>query len=198
MATPFVTGAVAVASAVAPIGCWLTKRLAELRQRLAEVTARLLKPGMRPQDAHEFEHCVEVHVRELAWSFEQWCFNSLEPQKVEAMPQQVEHLGQKCRRLKKKTRQSSERPLLIDLGVAAATIVALIIQIQIPLAGERHPVSLFELARISTRSSHADLTVTRWQNFLTSRISEDPTPASVPDRPSGRNVRHDWSRRTQL
>ena len=89
------------------IGDWLMKRLAELGQRLAEVTGRLLKPGMRPQDTHEFEHSAEVLVRELARSFEQWCFNSLEPQKVEVMPQQVEHLGQNYRRLKDKSRHAS-------------------------------------------------------------------------------------------
>lgn len=74
------------------MGDWLMRRLAELRQELVEVTARLLKPGMKLRDAHEFEHCVAELVRELARSFEQWCFNSLEPQNVEAMPQQVEYL----------------------------------------------------------------------------------------------------------
>lgn len=58
---------------------------------------------MGPSDAHGFEGRVEELVRELARSFEEWCFNSLELQNVEAMPQQVRHLGQTCRRLKKKT-----------------------------------------------------------------------------------------------
>ena len=82
---------------------WLTKRLAELCQTLADTAAVFLKSGMRPADAHGFERRVEELVRELARSFEEWCFNSLEPPKVESMPQQVEHLGQTCRRLKKKT-----------------------------------------------------------------------------------------------
>ncbi|MEJ7593058.1 MAG: hypothetical protein WKF77_16045 [Planctomycetaceae bacterium] len=82
---------------------WLTKTQAVLCQTLADTTAIFLKPDMAPADAHEFELRVEVLVRELARSFEEWCFSSLEPQKVDAMPQHVEHLGQKCRRLKKKT-----------------------------------------------------------------------------------------------
>ncbi len=82
---------------------WLTKRQAVLCQTLADTAAIFLKPDMGPADAHGFERRVEVLVRELARSFEEWCFSSLEPQKVEAMPQHVEHLGQKCRRLKEKT-----------------------------------------------------------------------------------------------
>lgn len=82
---------------------WLTKRLAELRQRLAEVTAELLKPGMGPADAHQFECRVEGLVRELARSYEEWCFNSLEPPKVDSMPQEISFHGQSHRTLRKKT-----------------------------------------------------------------------------------------------
>ena len=82
---------------------WLTKRQAVLCQTLADTAAEFLKPGMGPADTHGFERRVEALVREVGRSFEEWCFSSLEPQKVEAMPQHVEHLGQKCRRLKEKT-----------------------------------------------------------------------------------------------
>ena len=85
------------------MGDWLMKRRAEPGPRLAEVTVRLRTPGMKPQDAHEFEHCVEVLVRARARSFQPWRFNSLEPRKVEAMPQQVERFGQKYQRLRTKT-----------------------------------------------------------------------------------------------
>jgi len=74
-----------------------------LRQRLAEVTAELLKPGMGPADAHQFECRVEGLVRELARSYEEWCFNSLEPLKVDAMPQEISFHGQSHRTLRKKT-----------------------------------------------------------------------------------------------
>ena len=117
----FTAGALVCAIPKLPMDDWLMKRLAELRQQLAEVTARLLKPGMRPQDAHEFEQNLEVLVRELARSFEQWCFNSLEPQKVEAMPQQVEHLGQKYRRLKNKTRHASVLTRFGNITLTRAT-----------------------------------------------------------------------------
>ena len=82
---------------------WLTKRLAELCQTLADTADVFVKPGMGPADAYKFERRVEELVREQARSFEEWCFNSLEPQKVESMPQHVEYLGQTRRRLKKKT-----------------------------------------------------------------------------------------------
>ena len=82
---------------------WLTKRLAELCQTLADTADVFVKPGMGPADAYGFERRVEELVREQARSFEEWCFNSLEPQKVESMPRQVEYLGQTRRRLKKKT-----------------------------------------------------------------------------------------------
>ena len=103
------------------MGDWLMKRLAGLGQQLVEVTGRLLKPGMGSQDAHEFEHNVEVLVRELARSFEQWCFNALEPQKVEAMPQQVEHLGQNYRRLKDKSRHASVLTRFGNINLTRAT-----------------------------------------------------------------------------
>lgn len=82
---------------------WLTKRLAELCQTLADTADVFVKPGVGPADAYGFERRVEELVREQARSFEEWCFNSLEPQKLESMPQHVEYLGQTRRRLKKKT-----------------------------------------------------------------------------------------------
>ena len=54
---------------------WLLKRFMELRRQLTETTT-VLKPGMRPEDADQFEHCVEMIVREQARSFVEWCFNS--------------------------------------------------------------------------------------------------------------------------
>ena len=62
---------------------WLTKRLAELCQTLADTADVFVKPGMGPADAYGFERRVEELVREQARSFEEWCFNYLEPQKVE-------------------------------------------------------------------------------------------------------------------
>jgi hypothetical protein len=100
---------------------WLTKRQAVLCQTLADTAAIFLKPGTTPADAHGFEGRVEVLVRELARSFEEWCFNSLEPQKVEAMPQHVEHLGQKCRRLKKKTRHATVLTRFGNITLTRAT-----------------------------------------------------------------------------
>ena len=100
---------------------WLTIRQVVLCQTLADTAAIFLKPGMSPADAHGFEGRVEVLVRELARSFEEWCFNSLEPQKVEAMPQHVEHLGQKCRRLKKKTRHANVLTRFGNITLTRAT-----------------------------------------------------------------------------
>jgi hypothetical protein len=100
---------------------WLKKRQAELCQTLADTAAIFLKPDMGPADAHGFERRVEVLVRELARSFEEWCFNSLEPQNVEAMPQHVEHLGQKCRRLKKKTRHANVLTRFGNITLSRAT-----------------------------------------------------------------------------
>ena len=100
---------------------WLTKRQSVLCQTLADTAAIFLKPGMTPADAHGFEGRVEVLVRELARSFEEWCFNSLEPQKVEAMPQHVEQLGQKCRRLKKKTRHATVLTRFGNITLTRAT-----------------------------------------------------------------------------
>ncbi len=65
--------------------------------------SEVLKSGVSPADVHRFESRVEKLIRELARSFEEWCFNSLEPPEVEAMPQQISYLGQSYRRLKKKT-----------------------------------------------------------------------------------------------
>ncbi len=81
---------------------WLLKRFMELRRQLTETTT-VLKPGMGPADADQFEHSVEMIVREQARSFVEWCFNSLEPSKVDAMPKDVEYQGQKYRRLNQKT-----------------------------------------------------------------------------------------------
>jgi hypothetical protein len=100
---------------------WLTKTQAVLCQTLADTAARFLKPGMSPADTHGFERRVEGLVRELARSFEEWCFNSLEPQNVEAMPQHVEHLGQKYRRLKKKTRHVSVLTRFGNITLTRAT-----------------------------------------------------------------------------
>lgn len=74
--TPFLNGQVTAGTLVCailkiPMGDWLMKRRAEPGPRLAEVTVRLRTPGMKPQDAHEFEHCVEVLVRARARSFQQ-------------------------------------------------------------------------------------------------------------------------------
>jgi hypothetical protein len=84
---------------------WLLKRFTELRRQLTETTT-VLKPGMGPEDADQFEHCVEMIVREHARSFVEWCFNSLEPAKVDAMPKDVEYPGKKLRRLNFKTRHA--------------------------------------------------------------------------------------------
>ena len=100
---------------------WLTKAQVALCRTLADPADIFLKPGMSPADAHGFEGRVEVLVRELARSFEEWCFNSLEPQKVEAMPQHVEHLGQKCRRLKKKTRHANVLTRFGNITLTRAT-----------------------------------------------------------------------------
>jgi hypothetical protein len=84
---------------------WLLKRFTELRRQLTETTL-VLKPGMGPEDADQFEHSVETIVREQARSFVEWCFNSLEPPKMDAMPRQVEYQGKKYRRLNLKTRHA--------------------------------------------------------------------------------------------
>ena len=68
-----------------------------------------------------FEHCVEMLVRELARSFVEWCFNSLEPQKVESLPQQVEHLGESHRRLGKKTPHASVLTRFGNITLTRAT-----------------------------------------------------------------------------
>ncbi|MCA9062372.1 MAG: hypothetical protein KDA96_04920 [Planctomycetaceae bacterium] len=85
------------------VACWLMTRLAELCRILSEVAAEVLKSGMGPADVHRFECRIEELVRELARSFLEWCFNSLEPSEVDAMPQQIGYLGQWYRRLRKKT-----------------------------------------------------------------------------------------------
>lgn len=95
-------GALVCAIPTAVVGSWLLKRFIELRRELTEATASL-KPGMGPEDAHQFEHSVEMIVREQARSFVEWCFNSLEPSKVDAMPRHVDYQGQKYRRLNQKT-----------------------------------------------------------------------------------------------
>ena len=100
---------------------WLTQAQVALCQTLADTADIFLKPGMSPADAQGFERRVEALVRELARSFEEWCFNSLEPQKVEAMPQHVEHLGQKCRRLKKKTRHANVLTRFGNITLTRAT-----------------------------------------------------------------------------
>ena len=87
----------------AAVVCWLMTRLAELCRMLSEAAVEILKSGMGPADVHRFECRLEELVRELARSFEEWCLNSLEPPKVEAMPQQISYLGQTYRRLRKKT-----------------------------------------------------------------------------------------------
>jgi hypothetical protein len=83
--------------------CWLMTRMVELCRMLTEVAVEFLKPGMGPEDTHGFERRVEELVRDLARSFEEWCFNSLEPPEVQSMPQQIVYFGQSYRRLRKKT-----------------------------------------------------------------------------------------------
>lgn len=100
---------------------WLTKAQVALCSTLADTADVFLKPGMSPADAQGFEHRVEGLVRELARSFEQWCFNSLEPEKLEAMPQHVEHLGQKYRRLKKKTHHARVLTRFGNITLSRAT-----------------------------------------------------------------------------
>jgi len=84
------------------INSWLLKQFTEMGRQLTEATS-ILKPGMGPDDAHKFESCVEVIVREQARSFVEWCFNFLEPSKVHEMPRHVDYQGQKYRQLKQKT-----------------------------------------------------------------------------------------------
>ena len=76
---------------------------------------------MEPEDADQFEHCVEVIVREQARSFVEWYFNSQEPQKVDAIPQPVEYLGQKYRRLRQKTRHASVLTRSGNITLSSAT-----------------------------------------------------------------------------
>lgn len=38
------------------VGDWLLKRFVEPRRQLTETTS-VLKPGMEPEDADQFEHC---------------------------------------------------------------------------------------------------------------------------------------------
>ncbi len=95
---------------------WLTNAQVALCRTLADTADIFLKPGMSPADVHGFECRVEGLVRELARAFEQLCFNSLEPQKVEAMPQHVEHLGQ---RLAPKRKRASQG----DFGGRQGTVV---------------------------------------------------------------------------
>ncbi len=61
---------------------------------------------MEPDHADHLEHSVKMIVREQARSFVEWCFNSLEPSKVDAMPRDVEYLEKKYRRLNLKTRHA--------------------------------------------------------------------------------------------
>lgn len=84
------------------INSWLLKQFTEIGRQLTEATS-ILKPGMGPDDAHKFESCVEIIVREQARSFVEWCFNFLEPSKVHEMPRHVDYQGQKYRQLKQKT-----------------------------------------------------------------------------------------------
>jgi hypothetical protein len=87
------------------VGDWLTTRLAELRQALVDAVAKSLKPGMRAVDVLAFEGRVELVVRELARSVEEFCFNALEPLVAE-LPPQVERGGNIYRRLRIKTRHA--------------------------------------------------------------------------------------------
>ena len=83
--------------------CWLRPQLAELCRSLTEVAVEVLKSGVSAADVHQFECRVEELMRELARSFQERCFNSLEPSDVEAMPPRIAFLGQSYRRLRKKT-----------------------------------------------------------------------------------------------
>lgn len=82
---------------------WLTRRLEEFGRNLVTIASESLKPGMGPVDTLAFEHRVEASVREMARSYTEQCFNSLEPPHVDAMPKQIEHLGDTFRRLHQKT-----------------------------------------------------------------------------------------------
>ena len=87
----------------AVVACWLTTRLGELCWMLAEAAVEMLSSGMGPADVHRFECRVEELIRQLGRSFVEWCFNSLEPSEVEALPQQISYVGQSYRRLRAKT-----------------------------------------------------------------------------------------------
>jgi hypothetical protein len=100
---------------------WLTKSLAELRQTLAGAAGTFLTAGMGPADAYGFERRVEELVREQARSFAEWCFNSLEPKKVESMPKQVGQAGQTYRRLKQKTAHANVLSLFGNMTLSRAT-----------------------------------------------------------------------------
>lgn len=78
---------------VAIVG-WLKKRLPQLGEVLATVADETLTPDIGPEDAHRFECSVEEHAREFSRSFQDQCFNWLEPEKVESMPEKIQHLGQ--------------------------------------------------------------------------------------------------------
>ena len=83
--------------------CWLRPQLAELCRSLTEVAVEVLKSGVSAADVHQFECRVEEIMRELARSFQEWYFSSLEPSDVEAMPPRIAFLGQSYQRLRKKT-----------------------------------------------------------------------------------------------
>lgn len=100
---------------------WLMTRLAELCRMLSEVAAEALKSGMGPADVHRLEIRIEELVRELARSFLEWCFNSLEASEVDAMPQQIGHLGQTYRRLRKKTHHANVLTRFGNITLTRAT-----------------------------------------------------------------------------
>ena len=85
---------------------WLNRRLAEMGKVLVEAMSEFLNAGVCPANTHRFECRAEELVRELARSYVQWGFNSLEPEDVEAMPMRIEHLGDTYRKLNTKTRHT--------------------------------------------------------------------------------------------
>lgn len=100
---------------------WLNKRLAQLGEVLATVAVETLTPDIGPKDARRFECLVEEHAREFSRSFQEQCFNRLEPEKVESMPKKIQHLGQTYRRLKGKTTHATVLTRFGNITIIRAT-----------------------------------------------------------------------------
>ena len=85
---------------------WVKKRLEELGKVLVTSIETFVNAEIVPARAHEFECDVEAHAREFLRSLTEWSYNSLEPEKVEAMPTRIEHLEDTYRKLNNKTPRS--------------------------------------------------------------------------------------------